>query len=169
MINGLNYLLEMQRKKNIYYAISVVLLLVLVFVAADYFSIFGTSKTVRLDFVEARFRTVNEDTGELVFNAGVRCFQKRNNNACTLRDSHRAGIVSVNIPFKRITESSLLFDQSVTIEKAADPKIHMMFIHNDFHNTTQTLLLDDVFSSPGREYTVKMPPRHWDYDEAQEQ
>ena len=93
--------------------------------------------------------------------AGVRCFQKRNNNACTLRDSHQAGVVAVHVPYKRIVESTLLFTKKETIEKAADPKIHMMFIHNDYLNTTKSLLLDEVFTSSGKEYTVEMPARDW--------
>ena len=137
--------------------VSTLLMCVAVFVIADYFALFGTSKRVELDFVEARFRTVEKDTGALIFNAGVRCFQRRNNNACTRRDSHQAGVVSVNVPFKRIIESSLLFIQNQTFEKPADPKIHMMFIHNNHMKATKTLFLEDMFANPGKEYRVEMP------------
>ena len=149
----------MTSKRKIRFAISflsTILLCVAVFVIADYFTLFGTSKRVELDFVEARFRTVEKNTGNLVFGAGVRCFQKHNNNACTLRDSHQAGVVSVNVPVKRIIESSLLFTQNETIEKSADPKIHMMFIHNSHMKETVTLLLEDIFANPGKEYQVEM-------------
>lgn len=137
--------------------VSTVLMCIAVFVIADYFALFGTSKHVELDFVEARFRTVEKDTGALIFGAGVRCFQKRNNNACTRRDSHQAGVLSVNVPFKRIIESSLLFVQNETFEKPADPKIHMMFIHNSHMKATKTLFLEDMFANPGKEYQVEMP------------
>lgn len=136
--------------------VSTLLLCVAVFVIADYFALFGTSKRVELDFVEARFRTIEKNTGALIFGAGVRCFQKKNNNACTRRDSHQAGVVSVNVPFKRIIESSFLFIQNETFEKPADPKIHMMFIHNSHMKATKTLLLEEMFANPGKEYQVEM-------------
>lgn len=148
-------------KKGIASAVVIILLLSAGFVTADYFALFGTSKRVELEFAEARFRTIDKDTGTLIFGAGVRCFQTNNNNACTLRESHRAGVVAVHVPYRHIIESSLLFTQDETIERAADPKIHMMFIHNDYLNTTKSLYLDDLFNKPGQEYQVEMPARDW--------
>lgn len=137
-------------------------------VMADYFALFGTSKTVELEFFEARFRTVDEDTGNLIFGAGVRCFQRKNFNACTLRDSHQAGVVAVHFPLKRITEKSLFFTLSSEVEKASNPEMNMMFIHNNYSNTKITMMLDELFANPGKEYTVEMPARYSTSTEAQE-
>ncbi|MCZ6803816.1 MAG: hypothetical protein O7D86_07765 [Proteobacteria bacterium] len=90
--------------KVIIYSISAITLICGLFVVADYFSLFGTKTDVKLDFVEARFRTLDADTGGVVLDIGVRCFQKNNKNACTRRDSHRVGIVSVHIPVRRVNK-----------------------------------------------------------------
>lgn len=141
--------------------VSTLLLLCGLFVTADYFSLFGTKTRVKLDFVEARFRTIDAETGDLVLDVGVRCFQKNNKNACTRRDSHRVGIVTVHVPVQRVTRSTLLFKKSEEMIKASDPEIHIMFIHQDYFNPTETLLLDDVYANKVNEYTVEMPPRKW--------
>ena len=95
----------------------------------------------------------------MVLNVGIRCFQKHNNNACTRRDSHRVGIVSVHIPVRRMIRSTLLFNKSENIIKTADPKIHIMLIHQNYRNPVKTLLLDDVYNNKVNEYDVKMKPR----------
>lgn len=137
-------------------AIGLIVLLGGGFVVADYLALFGTSTTTKLAFAEARFRTLDKDTGDLIIGARVRCFQRRNNNACTLRDSHQHGVVAVHVPYKRIVESTLLFTKTETIEKAADPRINIMFIHTEYMKETLSLQLDDIFNQPGKEYTVKM-------------
>jgi len=144
------------------YSISAITLICGLFVVADYFSLFGTKTDVKLDFVEARFRTLDADTGGLVLDVGVRCFKKNNKNACTRRDSHRLGIVSVHIPVRRVIKKSLLFEKSNELIKAKDPKIQIMFLHQNYHNPIETLLLDDVYSGKVNEYTVHMKPRKWE-------
>ncbi len=144
------------------YSILSVALICGLFIAADYYSLFGTRTNVKLDFVEARFRTLDADTGKLVLNVGVRCFQKNNMNACTRRDSHRAGIVSVHIPVRRIIKKSVLFEKSEELIKASDPEIHIMLFHQNYHNPTETLLLADIYSNKVNEITVNMKPRIWD-------
>lgn len=129
---------------------------VLSLVAADYFTLFGSKTRVELAFTEARFKTTDKNNGNLIFNVGVRCFQKGNHNACTLRDSHQAGVVSVHFPYKRIIESSLLFTKNEKIEKAANPNVNIMFIHNDYYTITKKILLDDLFEDSGNEYRVEM-------------
>jgi len=132
------------------------------FVTADYFALFGTKTTLKLDFVEARFRTLNKDTGALVFDVGVRCFQKNNMDACTRRESHQAGVVAAHIPVRRVIESTLLFVKTEDTIKSADPKLHVMLMHQNYNNPTKTILLEDIYSGKQTEYTVEMPPRHWD-------
>ena len=131
-------------------------------VVADYFALFGTKTSVKLGFVEARFRTVDAVTGDLVMDVGVRCFQKHNNNACTRRDSHRVGVVSVNIPVQSVIKSTFLFKKSEKIIKSADPTIHIMLIHQNYNNPTETLLLDDLYANKVNEYMVEMSPRKWE-------
>ena len=159
-------------KKGIY-TVLVLVVLGAIFVIADYFGLFGTRTRLKLDFVVANIRTIDAETGKLVFDVGVRCFQKRNNNACTRRDSHRAGIVSVHIPVRKVIRSTLLFDKSKEIIKSEDPKLHIMLIHQDYNNPTKTVMLDDIYQNKVNDYTVEMPPRKWegmedDIDEGEE-
>ncbi len=154
----------MDKKKIKIFTTTIVSVVIIsgVFVTADYFALFGTKTTLKLDFVEARFRTLNKDTGALVFDVGVRCFQKNNMDACTRRESHQAGVVSAHIPVRRVIESTLLFKKSEKFIKAADPKLHVMLMHQNYNNPTITILLEDIYSGKQTEYTVEMPPRHWD-------
>ena len=132
------------------------------FVMADYFAVFGTKTILKLDFVEARFRTLNKDTGALVFNVGVRCFQKNNIDACARKESYQAGVVAAYIPVRRVIESTLLFEKSEYMIKSADPNLHIMLMHQNYNNPTKTILLEDIYSGKQTEYTVEMPPRIWD-------
>jgi len=147
--------------KIILFSILSAVLFVGLFVAADYYSLFGTKTNLKLDFVEVRIRTLDADTGGLVLDAGVRCFQKNNMNACTRRDSHRAGIVSAHIPVRREIVSTYLFRKSEEIIKTVVPEIHIMLIHQKYNNQTMTILLEDVYANKVKEYSVQMPPGKW--------
>ncbi len=148
-------------KKKIIFGVLTIVVLAILFVIADYFALFGINTKVKLDFVETNIRTIDAETGKLVFDVGVRCFQKKNENACTRRESHRAGVVSVHIPVRRVIQSTLLFKKAEELIKAADPKIHIMSIHQDYYNPTKTVLLDDIYNQRKINYTVEMPPRKW--------
>lgn len=91
-------------KKTIKLVVSIVSSLMLAigtFVVADYFALFGTTIEKKLEFSEIRIRTMDKDTGAIIMHVGVRCFQKNNMNACTRKESHKVGVVSVNIPVQR--------------------------------------------------------------------
>lgn len=151
-------------KKTIKLAIYIVSFLIFVsgvFVVADYFELFGVTIEKRLSFAEVRFRTLNKDTGAVVMDAGVRCFQKHNMNACTLKESHQLGVVSVNIPVQRAVKKTLLFKKAEEIYKSIDPEIHVMLVHQDYNNPIVTLLMEDVYSHKIGEQIVQMPPRDW--------
>jgi hypothetical protein len=151
-------------KKPIRIAIVIASFLILIsslFVTADYFSLFGTKVDVKLNFIEVRIRTLNADTGGLIMNVGVRCLQKHNENACTRKDSHRVGVVSVNIPIRRVIKKTLLFQKSEEMIKTADPKIHIMLINQNYESTTKTFLMEDLYANKKNEYVMKMPPKAW--------
>ena len=63
---------------------------------------------------------------------------------------------------RRVIKKSVLFEKSEELIKAADPKIHIMFLHQNYHNPVETLLLDEVYSNKINEYTVNMKPRIWE-------
>ena len=153
--------------KKVVYGVSAILALAVIFIIADYFALFGTSTKIKLDFVETNIRTIDAETGSLVFEVGVRCFQHKNDNACTRRESHRAGVVSVHIPVRRVIKKTLLFKKSEELIKAKDPKIHIMLIHQDYYNPTKTVLLDDIYTQKVIDYTVEMKPRQWDLPEGE--
>ncbi len=159
-------------KKTIKLAVSVVssiLLILGAFVVADYFELFGTKVETKLEFSEVRFRTLDAETGGLIMGVGVRCFQKNNKNACTRRDSHQVGVVTVHIPVQRAIKKTILFKKEEGIFKATDPKIHIMFIHQDHHKSTETIIMENVYSNNLIEQTVKMQPIAWPEPEQEEE
>ena len=147
--------------KKVYYSIFAVIIISVLFVLADYFALFGTKTNIKLDFAEGTFRTVNEDTGELVIRAFVSCIQKFNEKACTQRESNKNGIVSVHIPIKRIVEESFFFNQSEQIEKTIDSNFHIKFIHPNYRIPFQTFQMEDFYAGKFKEYIIKMTPVDW--------
>lgn len=155
-------------KKVVKLAVYIALSLILVsglFVTADYFALFAEKQDVRIDFSEVRFRTVNADTGGLIMNVGVRCYQKNNMNACTRKDSHRVGIVSVHIPVRRVIKKTILFQKDAGIARTVDPEINIMLLHQNYDNPTKTLLMEDIYANKLTEYVIEMPPVAWEEEE----
>lgn len=151
------------------YCVSSVTLIASLFVIADYFSLFGTKLDVNLDFSEVRFRTLDADTGGLIMNVGVRCIQKQINNACTRKESHQVGVISVNIPVQRVIKKTILFKKAEEIVKTLDPKIHIMLIHQNYHNPRKTLLMEDLYSNKVTEYEINMTPKAWSESVSEEE
>jgi hypothetical protein len=147
------------------YIVSFLILISGLFVTADYFSLFGTKLDVRLDFSEVRFRTLDADTGGVVMRVGARCTQKHIGNACTRRESHQVGVVSVHIPVQRVIKRTILFKKEEEIVKTLDPKIHIMLIHQNYSNPIKTLLMEDIYSNRVTEYVIKMSPIKWEEQE----
>ncbi len=156
--------------KTAIYVVASIIIISGLFVTADYFELFGTTVEKRLSFAEVRFRTVDAESKGLIMNAGVRCFQKNNMNACTLKNSHKVGIVSVNIPVQRAVKKTLLFKKAEEIYKSIDPKINIMIIHDDYYNPTVKLLMEDIYSNKLSEQLIEMTPRDWgDQENAEEE
>ncbi|MCZ6803817.1 MAG: hypothetical protein O7D86_07770 [Proteobacteria bacterium] len=59
-------------------------------------------------------------------------------------------------------KKTVLFQKSEELIKAKDPIMQIMFLHHNYHNPIETLLLDDVYSGKVNEYTVNMKPRIWE-------
>ncbi len=131
------------------------------FVVADYYELFGATVEKRLSFSEVRFRTIDADNGRVIMNAGVHCFQKGIMNACTLKDSHQLGIVSVNVPIQRAVKKTILFKKAEEIYKTIDPDINIMIIHSDYHNPIVKLKMEELYSNRIIEKTVEMSPKDW--------
>lgn len=131
--------------------------LVILFVIADYFSLFGIKEKEKFDLVELNFVTIDEETGAPVNDVKARCFQKNNNNACTQREGVGINSVSINIPVQKIYTHSILFEKNARIKKTADPKVHIMFIHKDYANPVETVFVDELPALKERKITIKMP------------
>ena len=127
------------------------------FVAGDYFALFGTQQAEEPGFIEMNFLTVDEQTGAIVENTRARCFQADNRNACAQRDSGRTGIVSIAIPVQKLVTRSLLFEQVTELRRTGDPKLHVMFIHQEYANPVETLYIEDLPALAGKVMTVAMP------------
>jgi uncharacterized membrane protein len=158
-------------KKTLKIAISVILLVTMslgLFVVADYFELFGSTIEKRLSFAEIRFRTIDKETGGIIMNANVRCFQKNTMNACTLKDSHQVGVVSVNVPIQRAVKTTLFFKKAEEIYKSIDPNINVMIIHNNYRNPTITIPMEELYKTAVAEKTVKMDRWYWSNEEETE-
>jgi hypothetical protein len=138
--------------------ISLCIILVLsgLFVAGDYFGLFGLKKYLVLDFAESSFKTIEEGSGAPVLDVRIKCFQKGNENACTQKASRTTGIIIVRIPVQKLVWESLLFKNKEELVATSDPKIHIMFIHYNYHNPVETFTIKSLFDQPVVKYPVKM-------------
>ncbi len=125
------------------------------FVLADYFRLFGSSEKTFIDMTELNFRTIDAKSGALVTEVHIRCFQKRNQNACAEKESPGIGLITAVIPIKIVKDRSFLFDHQTKIQGTADPKLHIMFIHNDYNNPVKTLMVNDIPSLAGQTITIE--------------
>ena len=126
------------------------------FVAGDYFGLFGLKKYLVLDFVESSFKPVDKETGAPVLEVKIKCFQKGNGNACTQKDSRRTGIIIARIPVQKLVWESLLFKNKEELVATNDPQLHMMFIHYNYNNPVETFTIEDLYNDPVSKYPVRM-------------
>ena len=126
-------------------------------VGADYFALFGSTRTERLDLITMNFITVDEVTGSRVEGVHARCFQSNNNNACAERSDGDPGTVSISIPVLKTVTKSYLFVQNVTLRDTQDPKLKIMFVHPDYATPVETFLVSELSGQSSRPLTVSMP------------
>jgi len=143
-------------QKNSLVALSIVLGLAGLFVAGDYFGLFGLKKYLVLDFAESSFKPVDKETGAPVLEVRIKCFQKGNMNACTQKDSRTTGIIIARIPVQKLVWESLLFKNKEELVATNDPQLHMMFIHYNYNNPVETFTIEDLYNDPVSKYPVKM-------------
>ena len=143
-------------KKNAVNA-SAVLGVAILLVVADYFALFGATRTERLDLITMNFITVDEETGARVEGVHARCFQSNNKNACSERGDGDPGTVSISIPVLKTVTKSYLFVQNVTLRDTVDPKLSIMFVHPDYANPVETFLVSALPGHAARPLTVAMP------------
>ena len=152
--------------KNSLVALSIVLGLAGLFVAGDYFGLFGLKKYLVLDFAESSFKPVDKETGAPVMEVRIKCFQKGNENACTQKDSRTTGIIIARIPVQKLVWESLLFKNKEELIATKDPQLHMMFIHYNYNNPVETFTIEDLYNNPVSKYSVKMEKK---YKEAEDE
>ena len=130
-------------------------------VLADYFSLFGTSTKKVLGFSELRIKPFDESTGAPVYGATATCYRHRNHDMCTVRESGRKDIISVQFPYHKIITRSWLFNQSEDILMPEDRNIKIMIIHNDYHNPKNDFDMKDIHEHSGKLISINMKPRDW--------
>jgi hypothetical protein len=143
--------------KKIFFITGIIFVLTTVFVAGDYYSLFGEKQIVNHDFIILNFKTIDEETGALVIDVKTRCFQTNNRDACTQRNSHKLGLVSINVPMQKIITKSYLFNHDSKIRETLDPKLHVMFIHPDYASPVETIYVDEFEEISKKEMVVSMP------------
>lgn len=143
--------------KKIYLAGGAIILAISAIVVADYFALFGTRTEYHFDLYELTFKTVDGKTGAPVINVHVNCFQQGNQDACTQKESARPGFVSVNIPVTKIITRTWLFKKNESIQQTLDPKLHIMFIHQDYARLVETIMIPSLMQLSREVMTVQMP------------
>ncbi len=152
--------------KKLLIPVGIIFILIVTFVVADYFALFGVNTTKSLEFADLRFRTVNAENGDLIMNVIVRCFQHRNSNICTNKEARKAGETLISFPYQRVKQSSLLFEQdSRNVSNLQDPTINLMFIHNNYHSLRDAISINDILSGALSSMEIKMQPRQQTYHE----
>ena len=126
------------------------------FIVADYFALFGVENKKVLDFSVLHIKTVDKDTGAPVFSAHVTCYRHRNHDICQERENKNKNVVSAYFPFHKTQKNTFLFTKSEEIPKAADPNFKIMIIHNDYYKETEDFNMNDIYTSSGKEITIKM-------------
>ncbi|MBI4005063.1 MAG: hypothetical protein HY356_00230 [Gammaproteobacteria bacterium] len=143
--------------KKIYIIAALAGMAFILFIMGDYFSLFGTRQDEITDFIELNFKTIDEETGALVTDAHVRCFQMKNHNACVQRESGQAGIVSINLPVQKIITRSILFEKNIQLRETEDPKVHIMFNHDAYASPVETIYIQGLPELTTKVMTVSMP------------
>lgn len=139
--------------------------LIIVLVIADYFAFLGSKTKKILSFSEIRFKTVDEQSGAPIVSTKAVCYRHGNHGACSIRDSGKLDIVSVQFPVHKIQENSWLFTQSEEFIMPADPDINIMLIHNDYHSVKNNFDMRDIHLNSGQLFTVKMQPKQLENQE----
>lgn len=126
------------------------------FVAGDYFGLFGLKKYLVLDFAEISFKPIEKETGTPIIDVRIKCFQKGNDNACTQKDSRTTGIIIARIPVQKLVWASLLFKNKEELVPTNDPLLHIMFIHYNYNNPVKSFAVEELYNNPVKKYPVKM-------------
>ena len=134
----------------------IVLALSGLFVAGDYFGLFGLKKYLVLDFAESSFKPIEKKSGAPILDVKIKCFQKGNENACTQKASRTTGIIIARIPVQKLVWESLLFKNKEELVATSDPKIHIMFIHYNYNNPVETFIIEDLYNNSLSKYSVKL-------------
>ena len=130
-----------------------------VLVAADYFGLFGTKTMTELDFATAQFKTVDADTGAPVFGSRVKCVQKGNDNACTLKDTRATDKLTLLFPRQTNISRTLLFEKNREIMKPKYPEVFVFFINTDYQTVNIKVSVLDILQGDFSRQTVKMKTR----------
>lgn len=143
--------------KRPYIIMGIIVLFALVILVADYYELFGTRVSNKYDFIDLTFKPVDEETGAPVFNVHLRCFQMHNHNACSEVDNSKTGYLTAKIPVTKIITKTFFFQKDIHYQETADPKLHIMLIHNEYANPVETFDIKDLPVVSGKIIKVPMP------------
>lgn len=138
--------------------LAVILLLVVSFVAADYFGLFGVKNKTIAEFMEFRVKTLDAETGLPISNVKVRCFQYGTNNACGQRPSHERGVVRISLYLNKNVRDSLLFRHAESYAPIREKELRVMYIHTEYGRPVQHYSIPDLMQNPGQTYSVELQP-----------
>ena len=89
----------------------------------------------------------------------MKCLQKGNDNACTLKDTRSGDILNLLFPKHiRVTES-LLFTLDEELVKPAEPDVYIFFINPDYGTVNMTLPIMDILEGNAGVTRVEMQSR----------
>lgn len=134
----------------------VILVAICAWVLADFYSLFGVKTFASNEYIEARFRTIDKQTGQLIAGVKVRCVQRGNSNACAQRDSGTRGVVSILLPGKKIISRTFLFIKSEQYKSPPQPVVQIIFVHPSYVSEFKAFKLMELFDKFGKPEVVSL-------------
>lgn len=140
-------------------AASTLIILLLIFVAADYYGIFGSEKKTVTEFIEFNIQVSDKLTNQPVNGVKVRCFQLETKNACGQPTSRQPGVVRVQLVTHKDIRKTWLFEHVLAVHGASNPELKIMFIHPDYFKPVEIYQIPELMADPDKLRTVVLEPR----------
>lgn len=140
-------------------AVSALMILLLIFVTADYYGMLGSEQKTVTEFIEFNIEVSDKLTGLPVNEVRVRCFQLETKNACGQPTSRQPGVVRVQLVTHKDVNKTWLFEHVLAVHGASNPELKIMFIHPDYFKPVVIYQIPDLMAEPNKPRSVMLEPR----------
>lgn len=145
-------------KKRLLTIMLAVVIALAIFVVADYFGVFGIEEHAMTDFVEIRVKTIDAETGRVIPDVKVTCFQFNTQHACGQPPSRERGVVRIHLLVEKHVRESLLFTHGVRYTPVLEKELRIMYIHGDYEKPVKRYNIPELIKSGKRSFRVEMTP-----------